>query len=143
MSQRKIYLDDIPLDEAWRRLIDALTAARLWQPLAGEAMPLDRALGRVTAAPVWARLSSPHYHAAAMDGYAVRARDTAPASDTTPVQLALDTQAKYVDTGEPLPAWADAVIPIENVQVLEVGGQRLEVGALPPTSNLQPPTSRQ
>jgi len=126
MPQRKIYLDDIPLDEAWRRLIDALTAAGLWQPLAGEALPLDRALGRVTAAPVWARLSSPHYHASAMDGYAVRARETASASDSNPVRLALDAQAKYVDTGDPLPAWADAVIPIENAQVIEKaeGGRR-------------------
>ncbi|MBM2848596.1 MAG: molybdopterin biosynthesis protein [Anaerolineales bacterium] len=135
MSKRKVYLDDISLDEAWRRLIVALEAAGLWQPFEGEEMPLDQALGRVTAAPVWARLSSPHYHAAAMDGYAVRARDTASASEATPVQLALDTQAKYVDTGDPLPPWADAVIPIENVQAIEVGEN-------PPISNLQSPTSR-
>ena len=135
MSKRKVYLDDISLDEAWRRLIVALEAAGLWQPFEGEEMPLDQALGRVTAAPVWARLSSPHYHAAAMDGYAVRARDTASASEATPVQLALDTQAKYVDTGDPLPPWADAVIPIENVQAIEVGEN-------PPISNLQSPASR-
>ena len=135
MSKRKVYLDDISLDEAWRRLIIALEAAGLWQPFAGEEKPLDQALGRVTAAPVWARLSSPHYHAAAMDGYAVRARDTASASEATPVQLALDTQAKYVDTGDPLPPWADAVIPIENVQAIEVGEN-------PPISNLQSPASR-
>ena len=135
MSKRKVYLDDISLDEAWRRLIVALEAAGLWQPFAGEEKPLDQALGRVTAAPVWARLSSPHYHAAAMDGYAVRARDTASASEATPVQLALDTQAKYVDTGDPLPPWADAVIPIENVQAIEVGEN-------PPISNLQSPASR-
>jgi putative molybdopterin biosynthesis protein len=126
VSTRKVYFDDIPLDEAWRRLISALEAAGLWQPFESEAVPLDRALGRVTAAPVWARLSSPHYHAAAMDGYAVRARDTAAASDTAPVQLALDAQAKYVDTGDPLPGWADAVIPIENVQAIEKEG--LEIG---------------
>jgi putative molybdopterin biosynthesis protein len=141
MSTRKVYLEDIPLDEAWRRLIAALEAAGLWQPLAGEEVPLDRALGRVTAAPVWARLSAPHYHAAAMDGYAVRARDTASASEVNPIQLALDAQAKYVDTGDPLPEWADAVIPIENVQIIEVGSWRLEVEDKPPTSNPQPPTS--
>jgi putative molybdopterin biosynthesis protein len=139
MPQRKVYLDDIPLDEAWRRWIAALEAAGLWQPLAGEEIPLDQALGRVTAAPVWARISSPHYHAAAMDGYAVRAADTAPASDTTPVQLAVDAQARYLDTGDPLPAWADAVIPIENVQIVEVRNWKLEAGRAPPTSS--PPTS--
>ena len=32
-------------------------------------------LHRVTAEPVWAKISSPHYHAAAMDGYAVNSGD--------------------------------------------------------------------
>ncbi len=141
MFKRKVYLDDIPLDEARRRLIAALEAAGLWQPVEGEEIPLDHALGRVTAAPVWAKLSSPHYHAAAMDGYAVRARDTASASEATPVQLALDTQAQYVDTGDPLPAWADAVIPIENVQVIEVRDEKWDVGEAPPPSHLSPQTS--
>ena len=122
MTQREVYLDDIPLDEAWRRLIHALTEAGAWQPLAGESVGLDQALGRVTAEPVWALLSAPHYHAAAMDGYAVRSRETASASDNHPVTLALNPAgpARYVDTGDALPPWADAVIPIENVQPLEM-----------------------
>ncbi len=124
---RKIYLEDIPLEEAWHRLIGALEAAGRWSPLPGEDVPLDQALGRVTAAPVWARLSAPHYHAAAMDGYAVRAHDTQAAAETAPVLLALRDQAHYLDTGDPLPAWADAVIPIENVQPVEAGGQKSEV----------------
>ncbi|MDW8186420.1 MAG: molybdopterin biosynthesis protein, partial [Anaerolineae bacterium] len=81
-----------------------------WRPLEAETVTLDRALGRVTAEPVFARLSAPHYHAAAMDGYAVRAADTATASDNTPVRLTLSTDgpAQYLDTGDPLPPWADA-----------------------------------
>lgn len=120
MPQRQIYLDDIPLDEAHQRLRQALTEAGKWQALPAEIIPLDQALGRVTAAPVWAKLSSPHYHAVAMDGYAVRARDTDLANESRPVQLALGPAgpAKYVDTGDPLPAWADAVIPIEHAQIL-------------------------
>jgi putative molybdopterin biosynthesis protein len=127
---RKVYLEDIPLDEAWRRLTTALAEAGRWQPLPGETVPLDRAAGRITASPIWARLSAPHYHAAAMDGYAIRARDTAAASDTNPVRLALSgaddspPQAAYVDTGDPLPPWADAVVPIENVQLLGDDGPR-------------------
>jgi putative molybdopterin biosynthesis protein len=119
MSKRKIYLEDIPLDEAWSRLIEAMEAANLWRPLPGETVSLTEALGRVTAEPVWARLSAPHYHASAMDGYAVRARSTDAATDTAPVQLVLPDEAQYLDTGDPLPAWADAVIPIENVQLIE------------------------
>jgi len=121
----QIYLDDIPLAEAWQRFINALTETQRWQPLAAETIPLEQALGRVTAEPVWARLSAPHYHASAMDGYAVRAQDTASASDTHPVQLALGPAAQYVDTGDPLPNWADAVIPIEHVnQKAEGSGQK-------------------
>jgi putative molybdopterin biosynthesis protein len=139
---RKIYLEDIPLAEAWARLIAAMEAAGLWRPLAGEAVSLPEALGRVTAKPVWAKLSAPHYHASAMDGWAVRARSTNAATETSPLQLAVPEEASYVDTGDPLPAWADAVIPIENVQIIEVGDWKLEVGGPPPASNLQPPTSR-
>lgn len=124
---RKIYLEDIPLDEAWRRFSEALRQAGLWRPLDGEDIPLSQALGRVTARPVWANVSSPAYHASAMDGYAVRAEDTAAATDTHAVHLALGEQAQYVDTGDPLPGWADAVVMIENVQ--PVGTAAIEIRA--------------
>ena len=87
--ERKFYLEDIPLEDAWAALRGALAEAGLWQPLPAETVPLSQAHGRVTAAGVWARLSSPHYHAAAMDGYAVRAIDTVGATDSAPVQFVL------------------------------------------------------
>ncbi len=116
---RKVYLEDIPLDEAWRRFIAALEAADLWHPFDGEEIPVADALGRVTAEPIWALVSSPAYHAAAMDGYAVRSSDTLGATETAPTRLSVEAQARYVDTGDPLPAWADAVIPIEQVHLVE------------------------
>jgi putative molybdopterin biosynthesis protein len=131
---RKIYLDDIPLSEAWQKLTGALEAAGRWEPLAGEEIPLEQALGRVTAASLYAKISSPHYHGSAMDGYAVRSADTATASDATPVRLGLGSAAFYVDTGDPVPAWADAVIQIENVQVIEAqpagAGQRAAAASI-------------
>ena len=66
-DERNIYLEDIPLDEAQARLRAALQAVGKWEALLGERVALDDAAGRVTAGPVWARISSPHYHAAAMD----------------------------------------------------------------------------
>ncbi len=116
MPERNIYLEDIPLDEARARLENALRAVNRWEPLPGETVPLADALGRVTAEPVWARLSSPHYHASAMDGYAVNARDTLNATETRPLTLKLNEQAYPVNTGDPLPPDANAVIMIENVQ---------------------------
>ncbi|MBC8497226.1 MAG: molybdopterin biosynthesis protein [Chloroflexi bacterium] len=118
-----IYLHDIPLSQAQERLEEALEDSGLWGILGVEEIPLDEhALDRVTAEPVWAKISSPHYHASAMDGFAVRARQTDGALTTAPLTLIYGEQAYYVDTGDPLPAWADAVIPIENVEPVDEDG---------------------
>src|SRR5574342_169808 len=118
-----VYLYDIPLPQAQARLKQALQDANLWRVLGVEAIPLDEnALGRVIAEPVWARVSSPHYHASAMDGFAVRALSTVGAMPSTPMILSVGPEAQYVDTGDPLPDWADAVIPIENVESLDEKG---------------------
>lgn len=118
-----VYLHDIPLPEAKKRLETSLRKAGLWQVLDAERIPLDEnALGRILAEPVWALKSSPHYHASAMDGFAVRAESTAGAMPSTPVTLLFGQQAAYMDTGDPLPDWANAVIPIENVEPLDDAG---------------------
>jgi putative molybdopterin biosynthesis protein len=118
-----IYLHDIPLPDAQARLKQALQEAELWRVLETETIPLDEnALGRVTVEPVWAKISSPHYHASAMDGFAVRAISTHGALPSRPLALRVGPEAEYVDTGDPLPDWANAVIPIENVESLEEEG---------------------
>ncbi len=118
-----VYLHDIPLPEARARLQQALQAAGLWRVLGMESIPLDEnALGRVTAVAIWAKVSSPHYHASAMDGFAVRALATNGALPSRPVTLQIGPEAQYVDTGDPLPGWANAVIPIENVESLDQAG---------------------
>lgn len=115
-----VYLHDIPLAEAQTRLKQALQDADLWRVLGSETIPLDEnALGRVTFEPIWARISSPHYHASAMDGFAVRAVATNGALPSKPVTLQIGPEAAYVDTGDPIPDWANAVIPIENVESLD------------------------
>ena len=134
-----VYLHDIPLAQAQARLREALQDANFWRVLGVETIPLDEnALGRVTAEPIWAKISSPHYHASAMDGFAVRAEETNGAQPSLPVTLVtrhssleqllvnseqLSMQAQYVDTGDPLPDWANAVIPIENVESLDENNQ--------------------
>lgn len=118
-----IYLYDIPLEQAYNRFQKALEEAGLWKILGIEEIPLDeKALGRILAEPVWANQSSPHYNAVGMDGFAVRSGDTNGALPAQPQVLQTGTQAIYVDTGDPLPEWADAVIPIENVEPLDENG---------------------
>lgn len=119
-----VYLHDIPLPLAKARFQAMLEQAGLWRVLGKEIIPIDEnAIGRVLAEPVWAKISSPHYHASAMDGFAVRAEDTLGAEPSTPkiLRQTLDEasgQFVYVDTGDPLPEGFDAVIPIENVESL-------------------------
>jgi putative molybdopterin biosynthesis protein len=141
-KKRDVYLEDLPMDEAWARLRRALEAVGRWGPLPGEEeVPVGEALGRVTARPVWAALSSPNYHASAMDGYAVRARDTVGATDAAPVRLdeiADDADVERVqrptratNTGQPLPLWADAVIMVEHVQPVGEGGVKIRAAVAP------------
>ena len=150
--QRKIFLEDIPVDDAKEALADALEAVDLWRPLPSETIPVAQAAGRVTAEAVWADLSSPHYHASAMDGYALRAQDTAGATETNPIQLTLvdpgegepsvERPAQPVNTGQPLPPWANAVVMIEHTQpIADDGGHKTGIeirSALAPWNHVRP-----
>jgi len=123
----KIYLEDIPLEEARSRFHDAIKEAGLWKIRGIEKMPLNEKLaGRVLAETIWAKISSHHYHASAMDGFAVLANTTDGALETAPVLLKYNSGTVYLDTGDPLPEWADAVIPIENVEGLDSEGRIAE-----------------
>ncbi len=124
-EQREIYFEDIPLEEALGRFLTALEEIQGLAPLPSEEVPIEEALGRVTAKPVWASISSPHYHAAAMDGVAVRSRETYGASGTSPRQLKIGEQARWIETGEVMPQGYDAVIMIEHVQ--EMAGGEIEI----------------
>lgn len=122
------YLQNVPLEEAKERFQSALRDAGLWGVLGQEIIPLDEnAVGRILAVPIFAKISSPHYHAAAMDGFAIQAIDTNGAQPSLPkiipIRTVKDTStspsACYVDTGDPLPEKYDSVIPIENVELLD------------------------
>jgi putative molybdopterin biosynthesis protein len=151
LMKRNVYLEDIPLVDAQTAFRDALKAAGLYQPLAPETIPVAEANGRITAAAVWAKISAPHYHASAMDGFALRASDTREATETQPIRFRLADEwetlptgvrpAQPVNTGQPLPAWANAVVMIEHTQpvVDEDGTQGIEIRAsLPPWHHVRP-----
>ena len=114
-EQRAVYLYDVPLATARARLAKALAELPDWPPRRSLRLPLDQALGHVTAAPVWAALSSPHFPAAAMDGVAVTAASTVGAAETSPRTLKLDAEAVWIDTGDAMPPNTDAVIMVEDL----------------------------
>ncbi len=115
---KKIILQDVPLCSA-------------------EAIPLDEALARTVAEDIRAPISLPPFDNAAMDGFAVRSGDLSgpfslspvslyiagvlAAGDAPVVKLLTAGEAIRIMTGAPLPAGADAVVPIEDVEVR--GGQ--------------------
>ena len=100
------------------------------KPLPTERVPLMAALGRALAEPIVSGREIPPWANSSMDGYAVRAADTA----RSPVRLnVVDTvtagmmpsrslgagEAIRIFTGAPLPAGADAVIPQEDTDATD------------------------
>lgn len=133
---RSRYLNRKSLEDTLRLFVDERRFA-IPRP---ETVAVERSLHRVTAAPLLARRSAPHYHGAAMDGIAVRAADTFGASEAQPLVLrpvaagARTVQAGAfapIDTGGALPRWADAVIMIENVFPLADGRVEIHQGVVP------------
>lgn len=112
--KRIIYLEDKPRLVAKEEILEAfqLTPEK-------EYIPTIQSLGRVTAEPIFARASMPHYHASAMDGIAVLAESTYTAHEQNPLQLKIGDQFRYVDTGNAIPSPFNAVIMIEHVDVID------------------------
>ncbi|MDA8241341.1 MAG: molybdopterin biosynthesis protein [Nitrospiraceae bacterium] len=121
--RKGIYIENTPLDEALKRWSQRILASGI-KPLAGEMIPVKDSLGRMTAGAVFARLSAPFYHSAAMDGYAVKFVDTFGAAEYSPKKLSIGDRAVYVDTGDPMPDGFNAVVMIEDVNVVGAGGER-------------------
>jgi putative molybdopterin biosynthesis protein len=119
------FIHDVPAAEALAAWRAALAATGCPERVEAVRLPLAEAVGRVTAAPVWATRSSPSFDASAMDGIAVRSTELAGAGETAPVLL--DPGAYVVvDTGDPLPEGFDAVVMREHVHY---AGDRAELRA--------------
>jgi len=126
--KRNVYLQMKTLEEA-RRIVLAELVPEL--TLEAQRVPSPEAVGRVLAAPVFARISAPNFHAAAMDGIAVRARDTFGAHETRPRTLRLGSEAFMVNTGHVMPENTDAVIMIEQVHTPDPDHVSIEAPAFP------------
>ncbi len=106
----------------------ALIRSRI-RSLPSETIGVERAAGRVLAQSVAAPIAVPHFNRAAFDGYALRAAETALATENSPVSLRIagealpgrpfgraiePGEAVRIMTGSPMPAGADAVLPAES-----------------------------
>jgi putative molybdopterin biosynthesis protein len=113
--KRNIYLSKISLEEAKERINKAITEGSISLNCKNEVIPVEESLARVTSEAVFARRSSLHYTAAAMDGIAVHSRSTENASENSPIILTNKSDFTYINTGNPLPEEFDSVIKIEDV----------------------------
>jgi molybdopterin molybdotransferase len=113
----------VPVEDARKRVLDRI------QPLSPLRLPLTDAYGCVAAEDLVATVDLPEFASSAMDGFAVRAADVTDASPSHPTELAVVGRALIghrpegtvghgetmrIATGAPIPAGADAVVPIEN-----------------------------
>ncbi|HPQ66468.1 MAG TPA: molybdopterin molybdotransferase MoeA, partial [bacterium] len=101
------------------------------EPLPPRPAPLAEAAGRTAARDYRATSALPPFSNSAMDGYALRSRDTAGAATGAPAVLSVTAEipaggaagpalgrgeAAAIMTGAPLPPGADAVVPVEEVE---------------------------
>ena len=122
------YLTNIPLEKARADYLHLLLSKGF--DCGKETVPVAKACGRVTAEAVRAVICAPHYAASAMDGIAVRAKDSFGATETTPVTLD-ELQYITVDTGDPVPEGCDAVIMVEDIVKNADGSVTIHAPAAP------------
>lgn len=127
-TKRNVYLKMKTLKEARQILFERFSLAAI---LESETIPVPEAVGRILAEPVAAKISSPNFHAAAMDGIAVRAEATFGASEVSPKELMIGKDAFHVNTGHVIPEGTNAVIMIEHVHFLDENRLEIEAPAFP------------
>ena len=130
-ARQEQFLEVISAVEARRRFEACIDRS----PLGGETLPLAAALSRVLAADVIAPVDAPPFDRSNVDGFAVRAADTAGASDRAPKRLKLNAEviacgvepavevtpgtATAIATGGVMPRGADAAVMIEHTDLVE------------------------
>ena len=118
---RNLYLRNISVEDAQKKIAEMIDAlAPQFEEISAE-----QALGRRTAAAVFARLCSPLCNAAAMDGIAVRAAATEGARENAPLELTRGRDFLVVDTGDPVKEPYDSVIMAEDV--IETGENTVRI----------------
>jgi putative molybdopterin biosynthesis protein len=134
-ARQEQFLDVVSAEEARTRFARHIDLA----PLASERVPLDAALTRVLAADVIAPIDVPPFDRSNVDGFALRAADTTGASDTAPRRLRLNGEvivcghapalavaagtATTIATGGVIPRGADAVVMIEQTELVETAAE--------------------
>lgn len=144
-ANQRQFLDVVTAEEASHRFWDAARP----EPLGTESVPLDEALNRVLAEDITSPVDVPGFDRANVDGFALRAQDTVGAREDTPCLLELTDDvltpgiaprctvtaghASVIATGGMVPRGADAVVLVEDTELLERDGRQfVQVGKVLP-----------
>jgi putative molybdopterin biosynthesis protein len=138
-ARQEQFLEVVSADEAHRRFGIHLDLT----PLPAESVVLSDARTRVLARDVVAAVDAPPFDRANVDGFAVRAADTVGASDGKPRVLVLNAEViacgsspavtvmpgtcTAIATGGVIPRGADAVVMIEQTELIEEHAARIEL----------------
>jgi len=120
--KRHVYLYMKSLEEAKEIFFSAFGPEKR---SGAQEISTEDALGHVTAEPIFARISAPSYHSAAMDGIVVRAEETYGTTERDPKTLRIDKEALWINTGQAIPVGFNAVIMVEKLH--QIDGQRVEI----------------
>lgn len=125
---------------------EALRLLLAVEPVRAEQIPSVKGRGRVLAEDLHSAVDLPHFNRAAMDGYAVKAKDTFGASQSLPAYLKLagtvemgKTAAQPLATGEAfristggmMPPESDAVVMVEYTDETQAGLVEIHRGVSP------------
>ncbi len=125
--KRNVYLEMKSIEDAKKILFDNFGSL----VTGTETIDVVDAKGRVLAEPAVAAISSPNFHAAAMDGIAVDAKSSFGATEETPVRLVPGKDAFWVNTGHVMPEGTNAVIMIEHLNILDENNIEIEAPVFP------------
>ncbi|TET94133.1 MAG: molybdopterin biosynthesis protein [Desulfobacteraceae bacterium] len=116
MQRQKIYLRMKDPKEALEIFFTRFNPEPIME---AEEISVLESPGRITAEPVFAKISSPSYHSAAMDGIAVLAEDTYGATERNPKRLKIGREAVWINTGHVMPEKKNAVIMVEKLNQID------------------------
>jgi putative molybdopterin biosynthesis protein len=138
-ARQEQFLDVVSEDEARARFENHLDLT----PLGAETVTLADALTRVLVHDVVAAVDAPPFDRSNVDGFALRAADTIGAGDSAPKIFTLNAEviacghapalevkpgtASTIATGGVIPRGADAVVMIEQTELIEQGIPRIEL----------------
>ena len=138
-ARQEQFLDVVSAEEARARFERPLDLS----PLPAETVTLAEALSRVLAHDIVAAVDAPPFDRSNVDGFALRAADTLGASPGAPKLLRLNAEviacgdnpalevspgsATTIATGGVIPRGADAVIMVEQTELIEDGEPRIEL----------------